>query len=113
MDDATLADLRKALGETPGNLRLRLVVVRALSDRDDRAAAADLVDALDPAALAAEERLLAARALLRAGRAERALAFAPGGAEGAVVAARALLELGRVAEAAERYRGAVAESPAL
>jgi transitional endoplasmic reticulum ATPase len=113
MDDGTLADLRKALAETPGNLSLRLVLVRALSERDEHAAAAELVEGLEPEALAAPDRLAAARALLRAGRPERALAFASGGAEAGVVAARALLALGRVEEAAERYRSAVAESPAV
>jgi len=114
MDDATLAGLRAALSETPGNLPLRLLMVRALTERQEHPAAADLLDAVEPGALGAADRLLAARALLGARRPERALAFsADGGAEAGVVAARALLELGRAAEAAERYRSAVAESPAV
>lgn len=114
MDDGTLAGLRAALEATPHNVALRLVLVRTLVDRGDPAGAAALLDALDPAALPALDRLLCARTLHRAGCHERAIAFADGaGAEGGVVAARALLALGRTADAAARYHAAVAESPAV
>jgi len=114
MDDGTLASLRAALQATPQNLPLRLVLVRALADRGDAAGAAALLDAVEPAAVPGEDRLAAARALLRADRPERALAFASGGGpEARVVAARALLALGRAEEAAESYRSALAESPAV
>jgi SpoVK/Ycf46/Vps4 family AAA+-type ATPase len=114
MDDGTLSALRAALEATPQNLALRLVLVRALADRGDGAGAAALLEPVEPAALPAPDRLACARALLAAGRAERALAFAEGaGAEGGVAAARALLALGRGEEAAARYRAAVAESPAV
>lgn len=115
MDDSALSGLRAALEATPQNLPLRLVLVRALADRGDHAGAADLLDPVDPSALGTEERLAAARTLLRAERSDRALAFADGGGgpEAKIVAARALLALGRNDEAGERYRSALAESPAV
>jgi SpoVK/Ycf46/Vps4 family AAA+-type ATPase len=114
MDDATLAGLRAALLATPHNLPLRLVLLRALSDRGDQAGAAALLEPVEPSALAPGDRAAAAGALLAAGRPARALDFAAGGGpEARLVAARALLALGRREEAGEAYRGAVAESPAL
>jgi SpoVK/Ycf46/Vps4 family AAA+-type ATPase len=86
MDDATLASLRTALEATPQNLPLRLVLLRALLDRDEPAGLAALLEPVDLAALAPPDRL---------------------------VAARALTALERREEAAAAYRAAVAESPAL
>ena len=114
MDDGTLAGLRAALEATPHNVTLRLVLVRAVADRGDAGDAAALLDGVEPTGLGPADRLLCARVLQRAGRHDRALAFAEGaGPEAGVVAARALLSLGRAEEADARYHAAVAESPAV
>ncbi|HVK73591.1 MAG TPA: ATP-binding protein [Kofleriaceae bacterium] len=115
MDDATLRSLLDALRATPGNVALRIAVVRALHGAGD-ARAADHVGGLDPAALTTADRALVARVLLGAGEPARALGFAEGGdadPELQLVRARALHALGDRTRALESYEAAVRANPTL
>ncbi len=114
MDDATLASLLAALEATPGNLELRRVLARALAERDEPARALELLAGHDPAALTAEDRLLAADLALAAGQPDRALELAAGTTPEALIRqARALAALGRQPEGRAAYEQAVAANPAL
>jgi transitional endoplasmic reticulum ATPase len=114
MDATTLDTLRTALDASPGNTKLRTVVVRGLLDtgRPDEALA--LVKDLDPAGADAELQAAAARACLASGEPERALLFAPGDdPESLVLRARACLALDRNEEGRQAYDRAVALNPGL
>jgi transitional endoplasmic reticulum ATPase len=115
MDDATLRSLLDALAATPGNAALRVAVVRALHAAGDRRAA-DHVDGLAAAALAAADRAFVARVLLEAGAPARALGFVDGGGaepELLLARARALHALGDQPAAIAAYDAAVRANPTL
>lgn len=121
MDPKTLASLKAALAASPDNLGLRFVVAGALEENGDAAGAAELIAALDPRSLDADQRLLAARVLVASGRAAEAEAFTrdtpqeagEAGPELLLQKARALLQLDRRQEALEAYQEAVAQNSAL
>ncbi len=119
MDSKTLDALRAALAHSPDNGGLLTVLIGAHLDRDEPAEAATLVGDRTPAGLPAGlDALLAARALLADGQAERALVFAaaattaPEG-EAKLLAARCYLALERHPEGLRAYREAVAANPTL
>ena len=116
MDDNTLASLRNALLASPDNRELRMVLVRAHLSRGEPAAAAELLESIEPGDLAMTDRVTAAGALVEAGDADRALRFAEGDEPPAAMLlarARALLGLERLAEGLAAYDAAVAAEPAL
>ncbi len=115
MDESTLASLEEAFQSSPENERLLAVLLKAYLDRDEPGKGAELLrgrkagDFGDPGSAN-----LAARVLLAAGEAERALEYA-GGAEpdALLVRARALLALDRREEGRSCYEAAVAANPTL
>ena len=110
MDDATLSSLRTALDASPGNLELRMVLVRAYLDRDRHDAACELLEDVDPAELeSGEQRRAAASALLASGDPESGLVAIGDDDEPAslLIKARLLLELDRHREGLDAYRAAV------
>ena len=114
MDAATLASLEAALAASPDNLALRFVMVEAYLARQEGAAAARLVQGLEPARLDGPQAAAAMRALIAAGRPAEAEAFAAGEApETLLQRARLLLQLERRNEALEAYQQAVAANAAL
>ncbi|MHB8878932.1 MAG: AAA family ATPase [Myxococcaceae bacterium] len=113
MDDATLSGLEAALALTPDNGALRLMVLRALVERDQPDRALRWITEKSPDAFSAEERLWVARVWLRTEQAPQALEFAPETPEGQVVRAQALLRLDRRDEASAAYANAVAHNPTL
>jgi len=115
VDEATLAGLTEALRLSPDNRPLLLAVLRAHLELDRAPEAAALLADRGPGAFpGAEERAVAARVLLAAGQAERALAFAAGDdAALLLLQARALRALTRLEEARRAYARAVAANPAL
>jgi SpoVK/Ycf46/Vps4 family AAA+-type ATPase len=117
MDDKTLTALRAALDASPDNRELRMVLVAGHLERGEAEAASALLAGLGGGALSSEHRLLAARALLAAGRPAEALerlGEEDGEAtEALLVRSEVLHALGRGEEARERYRQAVAANPAL
>lgn len=116
MDPKKLASLQAALAASPDNLGLRFVVVEALEESGQKAAAADLVAGLAPATLDDDQRLLAARVLLAVGRAAEAEAFtrpSDNDPEALLVKARLLLQLERRQEALAAYQEAVKLNAAL
>ena len=98
MDEASLAGLTEALRLSPDNRPLLLAVLRAHLELDRAPEAAALLDRQQPEAFpGADERAVAARVLLAAGHAERALAFAAGDdATLLLLQARALRALARL-----------------
>ncbi len=114
MDPATLTALTLALAQSPANLQLRMIVVRAHFEQGDaRQAELYLGDAERDEELAPEHRTLIARVLLACGRAERALLVAKGDGENAMWRVRSLLALGRKHEAHILYKESVRENAAL
>jgi transitional endoplasmic reticulum ATPase len=115
LDDATLASLAEALRLSPDNQPLLVALLRAQLDRGAAAEAAALIGARLPGFFASpDDRALAARALLEAGQAERALAFAAGTHPPLLLLqARALLALDRPGDGRAAYDRAIAANPAL
>jgi SpoVK/Ycf46/Vps4 family AAA+-type ATPase len=114
MDDATLASLQVALAASPENGPLRALLLKALLDRNELTQARSLLGDRAPDAFPETDRVTAARVLLQAGEAERALLFctAPS-ADASLVSARALAALGRKDEARAAYQRAVGLNPTL
>ena len=115
MDDETLTSLRAALAQSPQNAELLVVLLRAYLDRNEPEKARELIDGARLETIVKEEhREVVARALLKTGEAERALAFADGAsADAQLLRARAFAALGRRDEAARAYENAVAKNPTL
>lgn len=115
MDAPTLASLEAALAASPDNLALRFVMVEAYLARQEGAAAARLVEKIDPAALDDRQALAAVRALAAAGRPEDAERLSHGRQEPEMLIQRArlLLAADRRPEALEAYKAAVARNSAL
>jgi transitional endoplasmic reticulum ATPase len=113
VDDATLRALLDALAATPGNSALRIAVIRTLHTAGDRRAA-DHVEGLLPAALAAADRAFVARVLLDAGTPVRALGFVDGGEPDVLLArARVLHAMNDRPGAIAAYEAAVRANPTL
>jgi SpoVK/Ycf46/Vps4 family AAA+-type ATPase len=115
MDDATLASLEAALGQSPDNAALIAVVARALLERGERDRLRALLGRValekltDP-----DARRVVGRALSELERAEEALPLLDGeDPETLIVRARALGALGRRDDALAAYRRAVAANPTL
>lgn len=114
MDDKTLTSLRTALGASPDNVELRMVVVQGHLDREEPDRAAELLESVEPTALTEDQRNLAARALHEGGSSERALEMACGDQPAThLLRARILLALERREEGLESYREAVRGNAAL
>ncbi len=115
MDDATLKSLKDALGASPDNTALKMIVLRAFMDRGQPGEAVALLDGLGPDDLPNDDdRNAAARALIAAGGAETALDFASVETpESLMLRARALLDLGREPEGREAYARAVSMNAAV
>ncbi len=121
MDDTTLDSLRAALGASPENSELRIVLLRAYLERDEADSAYDLLRDLEPSALQShDQRLLAASVCLAAEEPTDALSWVGGAepsgdddGEALILKARALLALERQEEGFECYRAAVAKNAAL
>jgi hypothetical protein len=114
MDDTLLGSLVTALEASPDNAALRVIVIRACAERSDVERAAGLIGDRAPDAFAEADRPALAEILVRAGRAERALAFAGGGSAEALMArVRAHLALEQREAARAAYREAVARNPTL
>jgi SpoVK/Ycf46/Vps4 family AAA+-type ATPase len=114
MDDVTLGSLHAALAAGPDNVTLRMVLVTAHVERREPERAAALLSECSASALDEAQRRVAATALLAAGRAQEALAFATGdGPESALVRARVLCALERTNEAKEAYLSAIARNRTL
>ncbi|MBI1216034.1 MAG: AAA family ATPase [Alphaproteobacteria bacterium] len=116
MDKETLQSLRLAYGQSPDNTALRMVLVRGLFENGEAQEALALLDGSDAQQLEAADCLLAARVLLAAEDAERALGFlaaADCGAEGLLLRARACLALHDHEAGLAAYREAVAQNASL
>ena len=113
LDLATLTALRSALRMSPDNAELTVVVLQALEDSEDTAAALEVIDAAAEKVWRGDDAaLLASRALQKDGQAERAIELAPQTPEGAIVRIRALHALDRSEEARSAYKALVETSPA-
>src|SRR5213083_2020543 len=76
MDDKALQSLLTALAVTPDNGALRDLVLKTLEERGEASRAYEVLAGYDAAKFAGDERLLAARICLAAGKAQEALALA-------------------------------------
>jgi transitional endoplasmic reticulum ATPase len=116
MTDNTISQLIAALRQSPGNIALRLVVVRMLLESGDLAGAGETAAALEANALSTPaDRRTVADALRRSGKAAAALAFleSDDDPETLLAKARVLVALERVAEARSAYERAITANPAL
>jgi SpoVK/Ycf46/Vps4 family AAA+-type ATPase len=116
MDDATLDALQSALGASPDNRDLTLVILRACVDRNDAARIRKLLELtrIDGRAWAEGERRDLARAWLVAGDAARALELLDGEEpETRLLRSRALCLAGELQRGLAAYRAAVSANPAL
>jgi SpoVK/Ycf46/Vps4 family AAA+-type ATPase len=105
-----------ALRATPGNVELRLVLLRMLLERGEEAALADTAAPLTAAALqASKDRRTVAQAHLRSRAPQRALEFlqADEEPETQLLRARVLLALDRHEEGRRAYAAAIAANAAL
>jgi SpoVK/Ycf46/Vps4 family AAA+-type ATPase len=117
MSDQITSDLIAALEQSPGNLALRLTILRMLHANAEYATAAGLFDAVDDASLTgADDRRMLAHCRYRAGFPDRALGLIDGpdaDAASLILKSRVLLDLERRDEAREAYALAVAQNASL
>jgi transitional endoplasmic reticulum ATPase len=115
MDDVTLQALRVALAATPDNTALRVVLIRALAGRGDRAAAVAQLDGRAATEFPAADRPFLAGLLVETGAPARALDFTgdDGDADLLLARARALHALGEREAALTAYTAAVTRNPTL
>ena len=114
MDRAAIEALEQAVAVSPENRPLRLLLVRALFEAGDAAAAAGHLRQLAPGDFASADRALAGKVYLAAGDASAALAACSGdGPDEVMLRARALLVLSRHRDGIAAYDQAVAANPAL
>ncbi|MFT6398856.1 MAG: ATP-dependent 26S proteasome regulatory subunit [Bradymonadia bacterium] len=98
---------------SPDNAELTGVVLQALADANDSAGAVLVIDAANSKVWKnSDAALLASRALLKDGQAERAIDIAPDTPEGALAKVRALHSVDRTDEARELYSATIADSAA-
>src|ERR1700722_19390474 len=109
MDKATLESLKAALGQSPDNLVLKMLLAKGLLENGAGEEAFGLIAGVSPAALSEADRLTAANIALAKGEAARALVFASSDApEALLLKARACLLLFDYKTGFEVYNKAVA-----
>jgi transitional endoplasmic reticulum ATPase len=115
MDDDTLASLREAFNESPGNNKLLFLLLEAYLERGEEDEGCTLLTDRDLTRITDEtQRLTAARTFLGAGCPEEALEIASFDTpEHKLMRARALLALERYEDGRKMYREAVEANPTL